>query len=190
MKQWTIRGLIFSALFAAIMMAFSFLRIPLPFSPVPISFINFGAMLAGSLLGARYGFLAVALAVAIAAAGLPVIGGSGGVKLLLGPTAGFVWAQPFAALLIGFFAQRVTPGKLAYVKLVVINFLFGSLFLYPSGVAWLAHKMNLTLSQALAGGMWPYLPGDFVKSLICSAVTVAVWRVYPSDRITGRTLTR
>lgn len=190
MRQWTIRGLVFSALFAAIMMALSNLTVILPFTVVPISFINFGAMLAGSILGARYGMFSILLAVAVAAAGLPVIGGKGGAALLLGPTAGFVWAQPFAALLVGYFAQRMAQGKFAFLKLTVINFLFGSLFLYPTGVAWLAYKLHLPLAKALTAGMWPFLPGDFVKALICAAVTAAVWRVYPTERITGQSMSR
>ncbi|WP_018133170.1 biotin transporter BioY [Effusibacillus pohliae] len=190
MGKWTIRGLVFSALFAAITMAFSFLKFKLPFTAVPISFINFGPMIAGSILGARYGFLALLLAVGVAAAGLPVIGGSGGVSLMLGPTGGFVWVQPIAALLIGFFAERMRADRPSFWKLTAVNFLFGSLFLYPTGVGWLAHKLNLPLAKALVAGMWPFLPGDFLKALICAAVTVAVWRVYPIEQITGQNTNR
>jgi biotin transport system substrate-specific component len=185
MNNWNIRGLVFSALFAAIFLALSNVVIHLPFTTVPISLINFGTMLAGSILGARYGFLAVLLAVVLAAAGLPVIGGKGGLTLLLGPTAGFVWAAPFSALLIGWIAQRIQHGKLAYLQLLLTNFLLGSLFLYPSGVSWLAYKAHLPLAKALAVGMWPFLPGDFLKALVTAAVVIAVWRVYPMERIIG-----
>lgn len=185
MNKWSIRGLVFSALFAAIFLVLSNLTINLPFTTVPISLINFGTMLAGSILGARYGFLAVLLAVALAGAGLPVIGGKGGLALLLGPTAGFVWAAPFSALFIGYVSERIQANKFSYAKLLLTNFLFGSLLLYPSGVAWLAYKVHLPLAKALTAGMWPFLPGDFLKALVAATVVLAVWRVYPMERIWG-----
>ncbi|MFC4769583.1 biotin transporter BioY, partial [Effusibacillus consociatus] len=190
MNKWTIRGLVFSALFAAIIMALSYLQIPLQY--LPITFATLGIMLAGSILGARYGFLAVLLVVGLLAAGLPVLAGKGGTGLtrILGPSGGFIWAYPFSALLIGYFAQRIRQDRFTFVKLVGINFLFGSLFLYPSGVAWLAYKLQFPAQKALAVGMWPFLPGDLIKALICAGVTVAVWRVYPPERITGGSLSR
>lgn len=186
MNKSGIRGLVFCALFAAIFMALSNLKISLPFTPTPISLINLGTMLAGALLGARLGFFAVLLALAIAAAGLPVVGGAGGLALLLGYSGGYVWAAPIAAGLIGFISERLQQSRFAFIKLTVVNFLFGSLLLYPTGVWWLAHKMGVTsLDKALTLGMWPFLTGDFLKCVVAAAVTVAVTRVYPIERIVG-----
>jgi biotin transport system substrate-specific component len=186
MNRSGIRGLVFCALFAAIFMALSNVTISLPFTTVPISLIGLGTMLAGALLGARLGFLAVLLALGIAAAGLPVIGGKSGLALLLGFSAGYVWVAPIAAGLIGFFSERIQQSRFAFIKLTAVNFLFGSLLLYPTGVWWLAHKMGVTsLSKALTAGFWPFLPGDILKCVVAAAVTVAVTRVYPIERIVG-----
>lgn len=191
MSKWTIRGLVFSALFAAVMSALSYLKIQLPFTPIPITLSTLGIMLAGSILGARYGFLAVFLVVALLAANIPTLAGTPGIARLLGPTGGYIWAYPVAAFLIGYFAERMKQDKFTFVKLLAVNFVFGSLFLYPTGVWWLLHNNpSLTLAKALTNGVWPFLPGDFLKALVCAAVTVAVWRVYPTERITGHSLTR
>ncbi|WP_151733608.1 biotin transporter BioY ['Paenibacillus yunnanensis' Narsing Rao et al. 2020] len=183
MNRWTTRGVIFSALFAGIMIALSYFKIALPISTVPVTLQTLAVMLAGSVLGARYGMLAVLIVVGLCAAGFPVLGGSGGIAMLSGYTAGYILSWPFAALLIGLFAQRI-GGKHIFVKLLTVNFVFGALFVYPGGVWWLAHSMGIgSLGQALTAGMWPFLPGDLLKSVLCAAVVTAVWKVYPIERI-------
>ncbi|ULO07801.1 biotin transporter BioY [Paenibacillus sp. 19GGS1-52] len=187
MKKWTTRGLIFSALFAGIMIAMSYLKFILPFSTVPITLQTLAVMLAGSILGARYGTLAVLIVIGLAAVGFPVLGGRGGISLLVGPTGGYIFSWPFAALFIGLFAQRMKQTKYTFVKLLVVNFIFGALLVYPGGVSWLAYNTGIdSLAKALTAGMWPFLPGDFVKAVLCAAVVSAVWKVYPIERILGR----
>lgn len=184
MIKWSTRGLIFSALFAGVMIALSYLKFTLPISTVPITLQTLAVMLAGSVLGARYGSLAVLIVIGLTAAGLPVLGGRGGLSVLAGPTGGYIAAWPFAAFLIGWFAQRMKPGRYTFAKLLAVNFVFGALLVYPSGVAWMAHSVSIdSLSKALTAGMWPFLPGDLVKSLLCASVVSAVWQVYPISRI-------
>ncbi|MDQ0192340.1 biotin transporter BioY [Paenibacillus wynnii] len=184
MKEWSIRGLVFSALFAGVMISLSFMKISLPFSTVPITLQTLAVMLAGSVLGARYGTLAVLIVIGLCAAGFPVMGGKGGVSVLTGFTAGYIWSWPFAAFLIGWFAERMSQTKYTVLKLIVVNFVFGSLLVYPGGVSWLAYTAHIdSLSGALVAGMWPFLPGDLTKAVIVSGVVAAVWKVYPIERI-------
>lgn len=183
MNRWTTRGVIFSALFAGIMIAVSYFKIALPISTVPITLQTLAVMLAGSVLGARYGTLAVLIVIGLCAAGFPALGGNGGIAMLSGYTAGYILSWPFAALLIGFCAERI-GSKYTFVKLLAVNFVFGSLLVYPAGVWWLAHSTGIgSLGQALTAGMWPFLPGDLLKSVLCAAVVTAVWKIYPIKRI-------
>jgi biotin transport system substrate-specific component len=56
---------------------------------VPITLKTLGIMLTGGVLGARKGFLAVAVFLLLATAGLPLLaGGRGGVGIWAGPSAG------------------------------------------------------------------------------------------------------
>jgi len=184
MKEWSIRGLVFSALFAGIMISLSYMKVSLPFSSVPITLQTLAVMIAGSILGARYGAIAVLIVIGLCAAGFPVMGGYGGISVLTGPTAGYIWSWPVAAFLIGWFAERTTQTRYTVLKLLVVNFVFGSLLVYPGGVSWLAYTLHIdSLSGALVAGMWPFLPGDFVKAVIVSGVAAAVWKVYPIERI-------
>lgn len=90
---------VYVALFAALTAVLSQLSIPLP-SGVPITAQTFAIAFAGFFLGAKYGVAAVAVYVALGAAGAPVFAGfTGGAYKLIGLTGGFVWGFfPFVFL--------------------------------------------------------------------------------------------
>ncbi|MFC5402021.1 biotin transporter BioY [Cohnella soli] len=185
------RALVYTALLGALFIVATLVKINLGFTPVPITLGTFGIMLAGGLLGASYGFLSIFIVVALTATGLPFIGGSGGIDKLTGPTAGYIWMYPIAALLIGLvsdalFAKRAKLGRPQQVLLLLGVFAFGSLLIYASGVPWLAHvidnpKYN-TVSGALKAGLYPYLPGDAIKAVVATLVITAVRPIIPPIR--------
>jgi biotin transport system substrate-specific component len=184
--ELNLRGMVFSALFAALLVVSSFLNIHLGFTPIPITLENMVVMLAGAILGPVYGFFSMALVVVLTTLGLPLLHGSGGLRLILGPTGGFIWMYPFAALLIGWAVNRIKGrGTLAFVSLFAALELFGSLLLYVTGVPWLAHVAGFSLQKALAAGCYPYLPGDAVKAVIAALIVLPVRKVFPLARITG-----
>jgi biotin transport system substrate-specific component len=104
------RDLAYIALFAAIVAALGLLPpVPVPGIPVPITAQTLGVMLAGSVLGARRGGLALLVFLAVVAVGLPVLsGGRGGLGVFVGPSAGFLYSWPLAAFVIG--AATTSPG--------------------------------------------------------------------------------
>jgi biotin transport system substrate-specific component len=169
---FTVRGITFSAMFAALLVALSFVNIQLGISPVPITLVNFVIMLSGALLGPKYGFFSVFSVVLLTALGLPLLHGAGGPTLLFGPTGGFIWAYPFAALFIGWIIRHVTvKGIAGFLLVFFIMLIFGSGLLYVTGVPWLAHSAQISLGKALVLGCYPYLIGDAIKAF-ASAVIV------------------
>jgi len=69
--------------------------------PVPYTMQNMGIMFAGMMLEARYAALALFVYLVLIAMGLPVAAGfRGGIHVLLGYTAGYLWTFPLAAALI------------------------------------------------------------------------------------------
>src|SRR4051794_41975632 len=68
-------------------------------------------MLAGAVLGARRGFLAVLLLLVLVAVGLPLLaGGRGGLGVFATPSVGFLLGWPVAALVIGWPSERGGAG--------------------------------------------------------------------------------
>lgn len=184
--RFTTKGIVFMAAFSALFVLSSYLNIHLGFSPVPISTENLVVMLAGAILGPVYGFGSIALVIALAALGLPIVDGRGGLALLTGPTGGFIWMFPFAAFLIGLVSRFVRGSRaLTVIAFAVAMELFGSLLLYITGVPWLAHAANLSFAKAMSAGCYPYLPGDAVKAVLAAFIAVTVRQVFPLERIAG-----
>lgn len=181
----TVRGVVFSALFAALLVAFSFFRIDV--QPVPVVLENIVPMLAGALLGPLYGFFSMLLIVVLVAAGLPLLGGYGGIGILVGSSGGYVIAWPICALLIGLIVPRI---KSKGFKAALLGFLaievFGVLLVDAIGAPWLHHVLHYNFAKTMAWGFYLFLPGDTVKAVIATAVWMAVRQAYPVSRLVGR----
>jgi len=107
MEKNKLKGMIFSALFAALTGAVAWFRIPLPFTPVPITLQTLMVLISGAMLGPYYGALSMIIYLMLGAIGLPVFaGGSSGVAALLGPTGGYLFSYPVAAFVVGFMLQK------------------------------------------------------------------------------------
>ena len=183
-----LRGIVFSALFAALLAVFSFIRVPLPFTPVPITLENLAVILAGALLGPLYGFLSMLLVVILTAAGLPMLDGQGGISILVGPTGGYIWMWPICALLAGYFVRRVKGnGVRAFILIFLSCYVFGDLISYLTAIPWLKHTVPVlkTWQSALDAGAYPYLLGDALKALVTTIIVLPVRRVFPVSRIIG-----
>lgn len=183
-----IRSLVFTALFAALFIVFSAIKIPLGISPVPITLQNFALMLAGGILGARYGGLSVLLVVALTATGLPLLHGEGGLSLILGRTGGFILSFPICAFLVGWFTQKWLRSSLAAkgkaitaVGLFLVFYLFGSLASYLLGVPWLAQAANISMEKAIVNGFYLFIPGDLAKAALAAIVVTALLPYLPKS---------
>jgi biotin transport system substrate-specific component len=146
---------------------------------VPITLQTLGVMLAGAMLGARKGALAVIVYVVLGLAGLPILaGGTGGLGVLAGPTGGFLVGFIPGAFVIGWLAARLTP-RLRFWTLLIAIFAGGVLVVYLIGLPWLAVVTGLPLGQAFVVGALPFLPGDVVKVVVAAFVAAAVHRAWP-----------
>lgn len=173
------RSVVFIALFAAITAALAvFPPITMPVVAVPITAQSLGIMLAGGVLGAVRGGLAIVLLLVLVAIGLPLLpGGKGGFGVFLGPTGGYLIGWAVAAFAIGYLTERLWH-RLNYAVAFAICFAGGVVLLYAIGVPWSAFVAEVSLGTAFVGSL-PFVPGDIVKCLIASGVIVIVKRSYP-----------
>ncbi len=134
-------------------------RIPLPFSPVPVTLQTFAVLLVGAQLGSRRGALAVLAYLAQGLVGLPVFAGwSGGVAHLLGPTGGYLLGFVAAAYLTGFLFERGWGARLLTAGAALLA---GNVAIYALGLPWLA--LYVGAGRALALGLAPFIVGDVAK---------------------------
>ncbi|AYG61316.1 biotin transporter BioY [Rhizobium jaguaris] len=178
------RDLVLSALFAAIIVALGLLPpISIGIIPVPITAQSLGVMLAGVVLGAKRGAIAVLIVVVLVAIGLPVLsGGRGGLAVFVGPTAGFFIGWIFAAYVTGYLSERLVKaeqtGLAQGIGFFIASVAGGVVVLYAFGIAWLAIAANLGFTKAFLGSMG-FIPGDLVKAVVAALVGRAVMVGYP-----------
>jgi biotin transport system substrate-specific component len=180
----TTRDLVLISLFAAIIVALGLLPpITLGFIPVPITAQSLGVMMAGVVLGARRGTIAVLLVLLLAAIGLPVLsGGRGGLAVFAAPTTGYLIGWVFAAFTTGFLSERLVsheqPGLVQGVSFFIAALIGGVVVLYAFGIIYLAVVTGIPLSKAFLGSL-AFIPGDVVKSFVAALVGRAVMAGYP-----------
>ena len=165
-----LKPLIFAALFAALTAAVSPFKIPLGFTPVPITLQTLVVLMSGAMLGPYYGALSMILYVVVGALGLPVFAGGGsGIGALLGPTGGYLFSYFIAAFVIGKYSwARKNPKYLDYV----IAMITGTLVIYVLGAGWaLVVVSGLTFIAVLTGWVLPFIIGDTIKLLAAAYIS-------------------
>ncbi|HYO46439.1 MAG TPA: biotin transporter BioY [Gemmatimonadota bacterium] len=144
----------------------AFVRIPLPFTPVPITLQTFFVLAAGIYLGSRDAALSQLGYLALGAVGLPVFAGGGaGMGHFLGVTGGYLVAFPLAAAFVG---AALRPGDSVARATAVCT--AATLLILALGAAGVAAFLGVGTERAIALGVLPFLPGGAVK--IAAAVSL------------------
>ena len=172
------KDLAYIALFAAITAVLGLVP-AIAVGPVPITAQTLGVMLAGSVLGARRGFLSQLLFLVLVAIGLPLLAsGNGGLAVFAGPSAGYLFSWPIAAFVVGLLTERFwNRYNLGWG--ILANVVGGILVIYAIGVPVLAALADLSPRAAVLSGALFFIPGDLVKAVIAAAIAVQVRRSYP-----------
>jgi biotin transport system substrate-specific component len=143
-------------------------RIPLPFTPVPISLQTFAVLLAGLALGGGLGALSQAVYVVLGTLGAPVFAGGVGTAWLFGPTGGYLIGFVLAALLVGQLSRALDVRHRPWRLLGVLA--AGIVAVYVPGVIWLALLTGMGLEKAVVVGALPFVPGDVLKALLAATI--------------------
>jgi biotin transport system substrate-specific component len=173
-----LRDVILVVLGALFVAALAQVKIPLPFTPVPLTGQTFAVLLIGATLGSKRGATSMALYVALGALGLPVFaGGASGMAYLSGATLGYLIGFLIAAYVIGLLAEH---GLERNVRTSLIPFLVGTLVIYVCGVSWLTIILG-SLSKAITAGLLPFLAGDVIKLVAASLALPTAWKLIRNE---------
>ncbi len=157
--------MVYAALMATLTAVGAYIAIPI--GPVPIVLQNLFVMLAGLLLGGRWGLTSIGVYLLAGAIGLPVFaGGTGGIGKFIGPTGGYLLGFAAAAYVIGIISQRGQGS----VGVDIFAMIVGTFIIYGFGVPWLKIVTGMSISKAAAVGMLPFLIGDGLK--IAAAIPI------------------
>ena len=148
-------------------------QVSVPFYPVPVTMQTFAVILIGLTYGWRLGGITVALYLIEGSIGLPVFaGGKGGMIVMMGPTAGYLYGFFLAAVACGWFTERGFDRS--YLKLIV-PLLAGNVLLYTSGLIWLGNFIGWD-KPVLELGLYPFIPGDLMKIALVAVLLPTVWK--------------
>jgi len=154
------KELSFVALFAALTAVGGFISIP--FYPVPLTLQVFFVLLSGTILGKKLGALSQIIYLGLGAIGAPVFHNfTGGVGILLGPTGGFLIGFIPGAYTAGLVYERFNNDKIRFSGLIL-----SLVPIYAIGILWLSFITGMPTEKAILVGGIPFIPGDFVKSII------------------------
>ena len=177
------------ALFAAIICAGCFIRIPLGVIPVVIQ--DALCVLTGSILGCFPAAVSLVLFLLAGLAGLPVYsGGTSGIAVWLGPTGGFLAGYLLGAVTAGLIAGHpsVTQKKFSAQEVVRVTLaiIAGTVVLYVPGVFWFARWAlegskipdgSSAFAYAAASCVVPFIPGAVLKIVISIPVSLSVRKI-------------
>lgn len=172
--------------FAALTAAAAQWRIPLEFTPVPITGQTFAVLLSGAALGMRLGAASQVVYLAAGFVGFPVFtDATSGWDTFVGPTSGYLIGFVFAAAVVGRLAERRHDRTLATA---FSAFVAGSIVIYATGVAGLLATTGMDVETAILNGVAPFVFGDVIKAAVAGSLTPLAWRILGGHPATGRTV--
>lgn len=148
-----------AALFAFLTILGAHIRIPLPFTPVPMTLQTLFVPLAGAILGAYWGTTSMLLYLVLGAFGLDAFaGGSGGAAFVFAPTAGYLVGFVLSSAMVGWITTHNPSKGIAFLALVL-----GHVIIFTCGVMGLMVNAHFAFPEAFAKGVLPFLVGDSLK---------------------------
>ena len=176
----TIKEITMMGIFTALTMVFAQIAIPLPFTPMPISFGLVAVYMAGIMLKPWHAVLTQLCYLLLGAVGVPVFGNfRGGMGALLGPTGGYLMIYPVMTFIVAMVlnsrksrkAETKQNKNLRLVK-ASIAIVVSHIILYLGGTLWLCMTTETSFLVALAMAVYPFILLDIVKIVFCIMVLV------------------
>jgi biotin transport system substrate-specific component len=139
-------------------------------SPVPITGQTFAVLIAGVVMGRRWGGVSMAIYAGLGFAGIPWFSGwtSG-----LGATGGYIIGFILATLFLGYFTDKYIRSRSFFSMLGLMLFANFALIYIP-GLIWLGLWLNLvsstptTIATVVAMGALPFIAGDILKAALAA----------------------
>ena len=169
MSQTKTKALILVAMCASIICLLAQVTIPLPLIPMTGQTLAIGIV--ATILGSRYSTITVIVYLMLGLIGLPVFSHfTGGLGILFGPTGGYLIGFIPTAFLIGLWLEKTSY---TYVQAFMAN-MIGMCITLIFGAVWLKLITELSLHEAVATGIFPFLPVGIIKAFLAAWFGIAI----------------
>lgn len=169
------KKMVFAFGFACVTGLSAQVKISLPGTPVPITMQTFFVLLAGVLLGRRWGGVSQLIYVSAGALGVQWFAGSS----IFGPTGGYLIGFVLAPFFLGYVIDRYVKYR-NFTTVLFLMFFANFFLIYIPGLIQLGFYLYLIkgsfpgFSTLLSMGFFPFLPGALVKVTLAAAIAVSI----------------
>lgn len=166
------RMMVWAAMFAALAVVAAMVARFGPELLVPFSLLPFVSLLAGAVLGPRWGMMALLVYVLLGLVGVPVFAKApyGGPTYFLQPTFGFIIGFVIAPIFVGWFIKKPDTGLGMYIVAALI----GVAVIYIVGLPYLYGMVNFVIGKdmgfdtVLNVAFKPFIWFDIIKALVAA----------------------
>ncbi len=170
-KKISTQDMVYAAIFAALISVLSYISIPIPISPVPVTGQSLAVMLAGIILTTKQAGLSMGTFLLLGTVGAPVFSnGRAGIGILVGPSGGYLIGYLAGAVVISLLIKQETN----YLKVGLATILGGIIVVHLLGVGWLSYITKMGIKEAITSGSLPFIPGDLLKAIIATFIGVKI----------------
>lgn len=147
-------------------------KLSVPVQPVPFTMQSYAILVLAMAMGFRLATATVAFYLAQGAVGIPVFAsGTASIASFVGPTGGYLFGFLFAAMAVGYLADKGFDKKLSTSILAMA---IGTVVLFVPGVLWLAQLFGM--QKALAVGLHPFWFGMTAKLVLGALTLPLAWK--------------
>lgn len=151
----------------------AWIRIPLPFTPVPFTLQVFSVLLIANIRRWE-GLAGVGLYTILGMMGLPLFSGFGfGIGHIIGPTGGYILGFPLAIIVM----RYVFAAEKSFFA-ILLRSIVGVVVIYLTGLIHLTLLYTQSLSQSLLMGIYPFIIGDLVKAIVVAGIYFKLERTF------------
>lgn len=143
-------------------------KVPLFFTPVPLTMQTFVLFLSIAFLRKRAAF-SQALYITLGILGVPVFSNGAGFSYLFGPTGGYILGFFTVALVAPYFLDKMEKNNLSLLSIFSL-FSFSMVWYLLLGVIWLKCILDFSLKDAFMVGAFPFVLGDLCKAGVAGVI--------------------
>ncbi|MEY8000553.1 biotin transporter BioY [Clostridium sp. Mt-5] len=160
--HFSVKEMSTAAIFTAITAILAQISIPLPFTPVPITFQIFAVYISAIILGSRLGTLSQIIYLLLGAIGIPVFASfTGGLQTIVGPSGGFLISYPIISYIIGKISEKDLNPIMSILGLIV-----SLIICYSIGTIQFHFVTNVPIQKSILLCVAPFVPLDTAKIIV------------------------
>lgn len=176
----TLTMVILSFVFACFTGLMAQVSIAVPWSPVLITFQTFAVLIAGTLLGGKYGSFSMILYTVLGIIGMPWFTNMNhGLSFIFAASGGYIIGFIIAAAFIGYVFDHYVNARKP-LQTVILMLIANFICIYIPGLIGLYNSMlvktgsALSIPELLFMGVVPFIVGDLIKIALASGISTSL----------------